>query len=111
LRRTFCATANTWVRSLKQWSIWWLNRQDIEQDLPPEVAKILKLRFVGTLAEVIDGALSLKLQKQNQAAPALVHGALEPRAAQATVLMNSASFPKASAIEDSVNRLLNNSTD
>lgn len=78
------------------------NRHDIEQDLPPEVVQVLTLRFVGTLAEVIDWALSLKLQKQNQTKPALAPVTFEPRAAQATVLMNSSNLSETASIEGSI---------
>jgi len=58
------------------------NRHSIEQDLPPEVADSLKLHFVGSLGEVIDLALGLKLDSPGQQLARCTNGTRAPQAAR-----------------------------
>ncbi|HEU0006696.1 MAG TPA: S16 family serine protease, partial [Terriglobia bacterium] len=58
------------------------NRQSIEQDLPAEVADNLQLHFVGSLGEVIELALDLKLDSPGQNMVTCTTGARVPQAAR-----------------------------
>ena len=61
------------------------NRHNIEQDLPPEVADSLKLHFVGSLGEVIELALDLKLDSSDQDVARSATLARAPQAAKSRV--------------------------
>ncbi|MGH7219755.1 MAG: S16 family serine protease, partial [Nitrospiraceae bacterium] len=58
------------------------NRQSIEQDLPAEVADNLQLHFVGSLGEVIELALDLKLDSPGQDMARCTTGTRVPQAAR-----------------------------